>query len=201
MPTKKELDCQPVSFIGAYHLDDRSVCDDLVALFEAHPEAHLRGTVNTSDGGSSVNSEVKDSVEMIFYPNSPAMPFIRYLQELQKCIKEYIAEYAYCDAYAPWTIVEGTNLQYYPPGAGYKVWHTERINAANVIASRHLAFMTYLNDITDGGQTEFFYQKALVQPEKGLTLIWPVDWTHTHRGVVSNTQEKYVITGWLNFVS
>jgi len=38
-----------------------------------------------------------------------------------------------------------------------------------------------------------------VQPRKGLTLIWPADWTHHHRGVVSPTQEKYIITGWFSF--
>ena len=59
--------------------------------------------------------------------------------------------------------------------------------------------MTYLNDISDRGGTAFFHQKLEVQPEKGLTLIWPADWTHTHRGVVSMTEEKYIITGWCVF--
>ena len=59
--------------------------------------------------------------------------------------------------------------------------------------------MTYLNDIEDGGETEFLYQKIKVKPRKGLTLIWPVDWTHTHRGIVSPSQEKTIITGWYEF--
>jgi hypothetical protein len=59
--------------------------------------------------------------------------------------------------------------------------------------------MTYLNDVTDAGETEFFYQKIKMKPEKGLTLIWPADWTFTHRGIASPTQEKTIITGWFNF--
>jgi hypothetical protein len=35
-----------------------------------------------------------------------------------------------------------------------------------------------------------------VSPKKGLTLIWPADWTFTHRGVPSPTQEKIITTGW-----
>ena len=35
--------------------------------------------------------------------------------------------------------------------------------------------------------------------EKGLTLIWPTDFTHTHSGQISKTHEKYIITGWFNF--
>ena len=60
--------------------------------------------------------------------------------------------------------------------------------------------MTYLNDVTDDGETEFYYQKIKVKPQKGLTLIWPADWTHTHRGNTSKTQDKYIITGWYSFI-
>ena len=66
--------------------------------------------------------------------------------------------------------------------------------------SRHLVFMTYLNDVKDDGQTEFYYQRLKIKPEKGLTLIWPADWTFTHRGIASNSEDKYIVTGWLNLV-
>ena len=49
------------------------------------------------------------------------------------------------------------------------------------------------------GGTEFCHQNLIVQPKKGLTLIWPADWTFTHRGVPSPTQEKIITTGWFNF--
>ena len=55
--------------------------------------------------------------------------------------------------------------------------------------------MTYLNDVDDGG-TEFLYQNLITPAEKGLTLIWPAGFTHTHRGVVSQTKTKYIATGW-----
>jgi hypothetical protein len=61
--------------------------------------------------------------------------------------------------------------------------------------------MTYLNDVTDGGETEFFYQKLKIKPEKGLTLIWPSDWPWTHRGIPSHTEDKYITTGWVHFVN
>ena len=57
--------------------------------------------------------------------------------------------------------------------------------------------MTYLNNVKNGG-TEFINQKIITEAEKGLTLFWPSDWTHTHRGVVSK-QDKYILTGWLNY--
>jgi hypothetical protein len=36
--------------------------------------------------------------------------------------------------------------------------------------------------------------------KKGLTLFWPSDWTHTHRGIVSNIKEKYIVTGMVQFI-
>src|SRR3712207_7724433 len=51
-----------------------------------------------------------------------------------------------------------------------------------------------LNDVKDGGGTHFVYQKHTFEAKKGRTLIWPPDFTHTHAGVVSPTEHKYIIT-------
>ena len=84
---------------------------------------------------------------------------------------------------------------------GFFKWHCERGVGSEPITSRHLVFMTYLNDVTDDGETEFFHQKLKIKPEKGLTVMWPADWTFTHRGITSPTQEKFIITGWFNYLS
>ena len=58
--------------------------------------------------------------------------------------------------------------------------------------------MPYLNDVPDGG-THFKYQELTAPAKKGLTLIWPTDFTHTHKGQITDKHEKYIITGWLGF--
>ena len=58
--------------------------------------------------------------------------------------------------------------------------------------------MTYLNNVKDGG-TQFLYQNYTTEAIKGKTVIWPTAWTHTHRGKISTTEEKYIITGWYDF--
>ena len=65
-----------------------------------------------------------------------------------------------------------------------------------MITNRALVYMTYLNTVTDQGETEFKYQKTKYKPVKGKSLIWPTDFTHTHRGIPSPTQEKWIATGW-----
>ena len=105
-----------------------------------------------------------------------------------------------CNEYGAWSVIEPVNIQYYKPSQGYHAWHTERTTHKEPEGHRHLVFMTYLNDVNAKGETEFYHQKMKVKPRKGLTLIWPADWTHTHRGVTSHTQEKYIITGWLSYL-
>lgn len=123
--------------------------------------------------------------------------FNAYLNKLKLCVNLYKSHYPFVDRYSPWGIIEPVNIQHYKPNTAYHAWHTERTNA---YTTRHMVFMTYLNGVTDGGETEFYHQNIKVKPEKGLTLIWPADWTFTHRGIPSTTQEKYVITGWFSYI-
>ena len=79
---------------------------------------------------------------------------------------------------------------------GFKKWHYEKGDAFNF--SRNLVFMTYLNDIENGG-THFKYQNLTSPAKKGLTLIWPPDWTHTHKGQIVD-KEKFIATGWYRLI-
>jgi len=187
------------NFIGGWYLEDTSICDDLVEFSKNHPRHE--GTSGSHVTGQIVNKEVKNSLD-VSLSDAPENLIKKYVsQNLQLVLEEYIKTYSYCNVYAPWRIIESPNIQYYPPQGGYKNWHTERGSNIEPVVSRHLVYMTYLNDVTDKGETEFYHQKLKIKPEKGLTLIWGSDWTFTHRGIPSPTQEKYIVTGWFNFVS
>jgi len=185
-------------FIGAWFLENTAVCDDLVTLFQSRPEK-VRGGVQNTLGECLVDVSIKDDLELAIEPTSATKEFQAYLTELQKVVLKYIDQFPFCNSYSAWTIVEPVNLQCYLKGGGYKTFHTERISGALPNAARHLAFMTYLNDVMDGGGTEFIHQNVIVSARKGLTLIWPADWTHTHRGIISPTEEKFIITGWFSY--
>ncbi len=59
--------------------------------------------------------------------------------------------------------------------------------------------MTYLNDVEDGGETEFPMFGLKVRPEKEKTFIWPAERTHAHKGLLVNTGKIYIITGWMHY--
>jgi hypothetical protein len=182
------------NFIGAWYLEDTSICDELIEFWNS--------SLNKGPGFLStgiVDKSTKDSIDT-FLPYDKEI-YLKYITALQTVLLKYIKKYTWCNDYSPFRTEEGINLQYYPPKGGYHKWHTERFLATYPNATRHLVFMTYLNDVIDQGETEFFHQKLKIKPEKGLTVIWPADWTFTHRGVASPTQEKFIATGWYNFIS
>ena len=65
--------------------------------------------------------------------------------------------------------------------------------------SEKLTFILYLNDIEEGGETEFLYYSKRIKAEKGKLIMWPAGFTHTHRGNPPLTDVKYILTGWLEF--
>ncbi len=85
------------------------------------------------------------------------------------------------------------------PSEGYHQWHAE---AGHNAYDRQtvLAWMLYLNDIDEGGETEFLYQGVRVQPKRGRFVCWPGMWTHIHRGNPPLNDIKYAITGWINYI-
>ena len=204
-PRRYELP-RVIQFISSWLIDPQ-ICDDMVRVFDTNPQARRNGRVykrNASlPGGNTLvlDKSVKDSVEMSFDPNDPRPEWQAYIGALTDIINAYCEEYPQAAAYGVFGLLSRANLQYYPPGGGYKTYHTERTGAGEPEGSRHLVFMTYLNDVTDEGGTEFYHQGVTVQPVKGLTLVWPADWTFTHRGVPSPSQEKRILTGWFNFKS
>tara|TARA_B100000424_G_C22928946_1_gene494181 strand:- start:1096 stop:1713 length:618 start_codon:yes stop_codon:yes gene_type:complete len=189
-------------FLGGYIICDLTICDKLLDYFKEQKKLGKtnKGTI-TLNGRDNLNKKIKDSTELSFNINDQPPCYNNYIKMLQLALNEYIKEYHFCNEYGAFSIIDGTNLQVYPIGGGYKIYHTERSNNFEPITSRHLVFMTYLNDVSDKGETEFYYQKIKVKPKKGLTLIWPADWTFTHRGIPSPTQEKAIITGWYNYIN
>ena len=94
----------------------------------------------------------------------------------------------------------GLKLQKTIPGGGFHGWHCENGYFTNDLnKDRFLAWMVYLNDDYEGGETEFNYLSKRIKPKKGTLLMWPTGFTHTHRGGMVVSGNKYILTGWIYF--
>jgi len=179
------------NFILESSLKDLTLCDDIIEAFENNSKKYRGFFAN-----GIIDLEHKDSWDLHLGELDNTL-VVRYLDELDTILTEYKRRYIYSDIMQHTWKIESCNIQKYLPGGGFKKWHYEE-NGAYKNIQRHLVFMTYLNDVNEGG-TDFLYQNKTVKAVKGKTVIWPAQWTHTHKGQVSNSQAKYITTGWYRY--
>ena len=94
------------------------------------------------------------------------------------------------------------NVQkYLRASGGYHHWHSEIYpqNASCESLHRALLFQFYLNDVESGGETEFYYQKRKIEARQGRLVIAPAGFTHSHKGHVATSGDKYIVTSWILF--
>ena len=119
-------------------------------------------------------------------------------KSLTRCIQDYKKQHPQIDQLASWRYCQEYNLQKYNPGQAYHSIHCENMNPKSSL--RILAWMFYLNTVTDGGGTYFDNYDLTMNAVEGRCVIWPAYWTHFHKGIVSKTETKYIATGWINFI-
>jgi len=188
-------------FFGCWDHEDPSWCDDLIDFYhDCNFIEKMSGTVfNSALGKGIIDKTMKNSVDLSIpiQVRHPAVDHYRTL--MQEIFYLYADKFPASDQTSPWTMIEPFNIQHYPPGGGFFSWHTERASGSHPAVYRHLVFMTYLNTVEEGGETEFYHQQVKIKPIKGRTLVWPSDWTYRHRGVVAPKEEKWIATGWTDF--
>ena len=187
-----------MNFIRQAMLSDTSVCDALISLFEGAHDKHP-GLIMTSAGAKEDKNRKKSTDLTVTGEMLDTIELTNYLQQLNLIIQNYVNFFPACDSYSPWGLIEPPVIKKYQPNEAFFAYHTERMSAQPPNSARHLVFMTYLNTVSDGGETEWLHQRVKITPEKGKTVIWPADWTHTHRGLPSPSQVKYIISGWLSY--
>jgi 2OG-Fe(II) oxygenase superfamily len=106
----------------------------------------------------------------------------------------YASEYSALNGFEKMTI-RLTKVQKTEVGGGYHVWHCENGTVENM--RRVAAFIVYLNDVEEGGETEFLYYPKRVRAKQGRLILWPSGFTHVHRGNPPISETKYIFTGWI----
>ena len=170
-------------------------CKEIIEWVETH--SLRRGAFMAADGSGVIDTSHKsdwelDSDKTIFTNNTWVDLIIA--NALVKYTQFYRKSYPCVDNIDPWNVYDQYNIQKYDPGDAYHGLHCENMNEAS--AQRVLAWMIYLNTVTDEGGTYFSAYDKTLEAKEGRLVIWPAHFTHQHKGVVSKTQTKYIATGW-----
>ncbi len=183
-------------FIGCWQMENHTICEDIINFFENNQNLQAPGTT-----GHGVRPLHKKSTDITINPNNLSdlkyQAFDEYFVVLQKYFLDYKEQWPFLNKFLDKIHIGSFNVQRYLPGDHFSNLHSERTHISKL--HRILAFMTYLNDVEEGGTTDFHYYDLKIKPEKGKTLIWPAEWTHAHTGSVLEGGKKFIITGWMNF--
>lgn len=152
--------------------------------------AHLKDTImyNTT---RSVSHGVND----LGITGVPAVQDL-FLNVAWSCYRIYQQRYSALHTQAPQGIYE-MKIQRTRIGGGFHAWHWEQEGRSN--SSRLMNVQLFLNDVAEGGETEFLYLNKVERAEQGKLLIYPGNYTHTHRGNPPRSNAKYLINAWIEF--
>jgi hypothetical protein len=195
------MNAEHENFIGIYKgAFSKEYCEEVINYFEQMSKA---GYAVNRQQHDKVNKIHKDNLSVFFTQES-----IINLTESKHLLQQFnntlwgVCYPAYTDKF--WILKELAGHSSYcfkvqktEIGQGYHVWHCEVGNRST--AHRILAWTLYLNNVEEGGETEFIYQHMRIKPTQGTLVMWPAVYTHTHRGNPPISNDKYIVTGWIEF--
>ncbi len=114
-----------------------------------------------------------------------------------KCMEEYVSKYHGLQGLQIGSVV--CKVQRTMPSGGFHVWHNE--HGPQLESMKRVAvWLVYLTSHENEGETEFLQQGVRVAPKAGTVVIWPASFTHPHRGNPVYSGDKYIATGWFEFI-
>jgi hypothetical protein len=186
------------NFIGVYdNYITKEECNKAIKLFENQDKFE-----NTLNRISSEKASVLNKQDQQFFGMPHNIDF--WWEELKSLVfnfdlawKHYSENTGAGDAYDgnPFYYCH-LKIQKTLPKEGYHMWHIEHGKGFSS-EPRAFAFTIYLNDVEDGGETEFLNFSKRVKPKTGRIVIWPAGFPYVHRGNSPLSGEKYILTSWL----
>ena len=186
------------NFIGVYdNYVSKQECEKAIQLFEEQNK--FRNTVNRIGGE---NAAVLHKQDQQFFAASHNLDI--WFEDLQSLMvnfdmafKHYIQNTGADTAYGVPYNYTCIKIQKTLPTEGYHVWHVEHGSRPPENAFRAFVYSIYLNDVEEGGETEFLHFSKRVKPKTGRVVIWPAAFPYVHRGNPPLSGEKYIVTSWM----
>ncbi len=165
---------------------------------------------NKYDGVTSggLNKNVKDTVDYKISLNTDSELWKDIDIELYGVLQKYLGEYVKTidktffpegnHKFSHSTILSenGFQLQRYKKCVGKFTYHNDFSIDYSRLRHRTIVYIWYLNDVSEGGETEFLGGKYAIKPEAGKLVFFPALWTYPHSGKTPISNDKYIITGW-----
>jgi len=185
------------NFIGVYdNYITKEECNKAIKLFEEQDK--FNKTLNRLNFENSPITEKQDQQFFAAQNNINV-----WWEELKSLIvnfdlawSHYVKNTGAGEAYGVPFHFADLKIQKTLPTEGYHVWHIEHGKGFHN-EPRAFVFSVYLNDVEEGGETEFLHFSKRVKPKTGRIVIWPAGFPYLHRGNPPLSGEKYILTSWM----
>lgn len=178
--------------IHLYRGLERDVCRAIVERFDGDGRKQ-HGKVGRL-GSVGQDQQTKESWDLEILDQGDWQGIFQQIHPpIQACFADYLGHSPVLNAFQ----LQGTGykIQMYPKGEGYFRWHADSVDRNS--RDRVAAMVLYLNDVEQGGETEFFHQAVKISPRAGNLLLFPAGWNYMHCGHVPQSADKYVISTFI----
>jgi len=176
------------NFIVVYQGLDPEICRTIITRFD-NDSSKWPGRIIAS-GGLSYEAGIKHSWDLEIVNDGPWKDIFQAISPpIQACMADYIARSPILQAFD--LQGSGYKIQMYPKNEGYFRWHADAIGRNT--GDRVVAMVLYLNDVAQGGETEFYHQGIRIPPKAGYLALFPAGWNYMHCAHVPTSDDKYII--------
>jgi hypothetical protein len=195
------------NFLGVFpNAVSHEYCDTLINFFE---KSSSLNKVLDRQNHEAANKLEKDTHQLYFEPSNDSelddyisaqsnVLVLPFTEAFWKSYELYSKKYGIVSNLTKHILsLNGLRIQKTSPSEAYHVWHCEHDSA--VRGNRVLLAILYLNDVEEGGETEFLYQSKRIKAQKGTMIICPSGFTHAHRGNPPLSGNKYIANTWAIF--
>jgi len=185
------------NFIGIYdNYITEEECNKAIKLFE--DQNNFKNTINRI-GFEKASILQKQDQQFFAAPNNVNVwweSLKSMMVNFDLAWNHYVKNVGADDAYGVPFHFTDLKIQKTLPTEGYHVWHIEH-GKGYENEPRAFVFSVYLNDVEEGGETEFLHFSKRVKPKTGRIVIWPAAFPYLHRGNPPLSGKKYILTSWM----
>lgn len=167
-------------------------CSQLVAGFEQTAPAHFRN-------GRGVRTGLEDSAWTELDIGRLGDEAFRgfFLAQIEHSLNRYNADTGLAIPVPMRPRTDRLILKRYRPGGseGFQ----RHFDSLDEVCNRYMVFLWYLNDVAEGGETEFPDLDLKIAPRTGRLLMFPPYWMYQHIGKPPVSGDKYILSTYLLF--
>lgn len=192
----------PVAGVCREHLVDyiqwfddalpKPFCAQLVQNFESEP-----GLLTRHGRGLEAGLEESGWAELEISSRADAAFKGFFMAQIEKYLSIYNARFRLTLPIRDYHFYQDLRIKRYRAGSGDGF--QPHFDALGNVSHRYLVFLWYLNDVMEGGETEFCDLGVKVTARAGRLLMFPPYWMYQHAGLSPISNDKYILSTYMLF--